>query len=94
MSINMDPGNDPFPSDKFICGHCNKEFQLWEDLLRHKKQKRNDDKEDHIHCKICARDYKTLGGELLHMQAVSRSENRQWRSKRRHPSNTEIGTSS
>jgi general transcription factor 3C polypeptide 5 (transcription factor C subunit 1) len=77
VSSNMGSGLDPFSEPAFICKHCHKSFREWEDLLSHKQQKTNDDKEDHIHCKICARDYKTLAGELLHMQLVSQSENRQ-----------------
>lgn len=73
----MNSDIDPFPDGEFFCNHCHKSFTVWEDLLRHKRQNRNDDKEDHIHCKICGRDYKTLAGEMLHMQAVSQSENRQ-----------------
>lgn len=90
----MDSSIDPFASGLLFCGHCDKSFEQWEDLLRHKQQRRNDNKEDHIHCKICARDYKTLAGEMLHMQKVSQSENRQQLSKRRHSSNTAVGTSS
>lgn len=78
----MDSDIDPFPEDVFFCNHCHKKFTQWEDLLRHKQQQRNDEKEDHIHCRYCGRDYKTLGGEMLHIQSVSPSNNRQWLSKR------------
>lgn len=86
----MDSSIDPFSNEPLFCNHCDKAFDQWEDLLRHKQQRRNDDMEDHIHCKICARDFKTLAGEMRHMQVVSQPEG----SKRRRSSNTSVGTSS
>ncbi|KAL6902451.1 putative C2H2 finger domain protein [Trichoderma evansii] len=64
----MDSSIDPLSNDPLFCYHCHKPFEQWEDLLRHKQQRRNDKNEDHIHCKICARDFKTLAGEMQHMQ--------------------------
>ncbi|KAM0253081.1 hypothetical protein ACHAQJ_007403 [Trichoderma viride] len=61
--------NHPFSDGALLCKHCHKAFSQWEDLLRHKQQRRSDNKEDHIHCKFCGRDFHTLAGEMRHMQS-------------------------
>ncbi|KAL7914995.1 putative C2H2 finger domain protein [Trichoderma velutinum] len=58
----------PFSNGPWSCKHCQKSFSVWEDLVEHKKSKRNENKEDHIHCKFCGRDFYTLEGEMKHMQ--------------------------
>ncbi|KAL6830976.1 RNA polymerase III transcription factor IIIC subunit domain-containing protein [Trichoderma sp. SZMC 28015] len=58
----------PFSGGPWFCKHCQKPFSVWEHLVEHKKSKRNENKEDHIHCKFCGRDFHTLEGEMKHMQ--------------------------
>ncbi|PNP53514.1 hypothetical protein THARTR1_06208 [Trichoderma harzianum] len=58
----------PFSDGPWFCKHCQKPFSVWERLVEHKKAKRNENKEDHIHCKFCGRDFHTLEGEMKHMQ--------------------------
>ncbi|KAL7945417.1 putative C2H2 finger domain protein [Trichoderma barbatum] len=58
----------PFSDGPWYCKHCQKPFSAWEDLVQHKKQMRDENKEDHIHCKFCGRDFQTLEGEMKHMQ--------------------------
>ncbi|KAL7811733.1 RNA polymerase III transcription factor IIIC subunit domain-containing protein [Trichoderma aethiopicum] len=55
-------------SGPWFCKHCNKPFAVYEDLIKHKRYMRNENKEDHIHCKLCGRDFHTLEGEMKHMQ--------------------------
>jgi hypothetical protein len=64
----------PFSEGPWFCKHCNKPFSVYEDLIKHKRYMRNENKEDHIHCKLCGRDFHTLEGEMKHMQVVSHSE--------------------
>ncbi|KAL7937282.1 putative C2H2 finger domain protein [Trichoderma chlorosporum] len=59
---------DPSSEGPWFCKHCQRPFSVWEELVAHKKQMRNDIKEDHIHCKFCGRDFHTLEGEMRHMQ--------------------------
>ncbi|UKZ72744.1 hypothetical protein TrVFT333_000378 [Trichoderma virens FT-333] len=58
----------PFSEGPWHCKHCQKPFSVWEDLTEHKKRMRNENKEDHIHCRFCGRDFHTLEGEMRHMQ--------------------------
>ncbi|KAL6876041.1 RNA polymerase III transcription factor IIIC subunit domain-containing protein [Trichoderma longibrachiatum] len=55
-------------SGPWFCKHCNKPFAVYEDLIKHKRYMRNENKENHIHCKLCGRDFHTLEGEMKHMQ--------------------------
>lgn len=71
-SSTMDSSH-PFSGGPWFCKHCQKPFSVWEHLVEHKKAKRNENKEDHIHCKFCGRDFHTLEGEMKHMQVVSQS---------------------
>lgn len=64
----------PFSEGPWFCKHCQKPFSVYEDLVKHKRYMRNENKEDHIHCKLCGRDFHTLEGEMKHMQVVSQSQ--------------------
>ncbi|EHK25977.1 uncharacterized protein TRIVIDRAFT_73413 [Trichoderma virens Gv29-8] len=67
LQVTMD-SKHPFSEGPWHCKHCQKPFSVWEDLTEHKKRMRNENKEDHIHCRFCGRDFHTLEGEMRHMQ--------------------------